>query len=96
MNDIFAFAAMTVVGFCLGAMFFAVLWWTTNKGLTSNQPVLWFAGSFFGRTIVLLVSLYHLCNADWHRLIACLIGFTVARMILLRILPSQSLQRGRP
>ncbi|MET3106797.1 F1F0 ATPase subunit 2 [Oxalobacteraceae bacterium GrIS 2.11] len=88
MNELFALGAVTVAGLILGALFFGGLWWTTNRGLRSDQPALWFMGSLLGRTGALLVSLYYLCDGDWRRLMACLIGFTIARVIVLRVLPT--------
>ena len=40
-----------VAGALLGAFFFGGLWWTVQKGVTSEQPALWFLGSLLLRTV---------------------------------------------
>ena len=38
-----------LAGLVLGAIFFGGLWWTVRKGLSSQQPALWFLGSMLLR-----------------------------------------------
>jgi F1F0 ATPase subunit 2 len=84
-------------GLVLGALFFGGLWWTTQKGIASDQPALWFVGSLMARTSLMLAGLYYVSGDDWHRTCACLVGFITARMILLRLslLPSFSQEAKR-
>ena len=50
MSDILALALALVAGALLGAFFFGGLWWTVQKGVTSETPALWFLGSLLLRT----------------------------------------------
>jgi F1F0 ATPase subunit 2 len=66
-------------GFALGSIFFFSLWWVVFKGLTSEQPVLWFVGSFFIRISLCLVGFYFIADGNWHSLVISLVGFILAR-----------------
>ena len=85
MNDIFSVASALITGLLLGAMFFGGLWWTIRKGVTSTRPALWFFGSLLLRTGLTLAGLYVVSDGHWERLLAGLVGFTIARPIVTRI-----------
>lgn len=74
-----------LTGAALGAFFFGGLWWTVRRGLRSPSPVRWFLLSALVRTLVVVGVIYLLCGARWERLLACLTGFTLARLVALRI-----------
>ena len=69
-------------GILLGAFFFGGLWWTVQKGLLSQHPALWFFVSFLLRTSITLAGLYGVSGGHWQRLIACLLGCILARLIV--------------
>ncbi len=69
-----------LAGGLLGVMFFAGLWWTVRLGVLSPSPAIWFLASFFLRTALLLAGFYLVGRGDWHRLLACLVGFVLARV----------------
>ncbi len=73
-------------GILFGVMFFGGLWWTLLKGLSAKQPALWFAGGFLIRTSVLLAGFYFVASGHWQRLVICLLGFILARFIILRLI----------
>lgn len=85
MNDIFSLVPALITGLLLGAMFFGGLWWTVRKGVTSTRPALWFFGSLLLRTGITLAGLYVVSDGHWERLLAGLVGFTIARPIVTRI-----------
>ena len=85
MNDIFSVASALITGLLLGAMFFGGLWWTVRKGMTSTRPALWFFSSLLLRTVITLAGLYVVSDGHWERLLAGLVGFTIARPIVTRI-----------
>ena len=59
MNELRRFFIVTLIaGLLLGAFFFGGLWWTVQKGLTSNNPVLWFYGSTLLRTSFAVAGFY--------------------------------------
>ena len=85
MTDILTLALALVVGLLLGAIFFGGLWWTVRKGLSSKRPVLWFLGSLLLRTGIVLTGFYFVCAGHWERLMVCLLGFIMARFIVMRL-----------
>jgi F1F0 ATPase subunit 2 len=72
-------------GILLGAIFFGGLWWTVRKCVSSRQPALWLFGSVLLRTATVLTGFYWIAQGHWERLLACLLGFVVARIILTRL-----------
>ena len=73
-----------VAGVLLGAIFFGGLWWTIRKGVSSKQPALWFLGSLLLRTSIALAGFYFVGRGQWERLLVCLVGFLIARLIMTR------------
>jgi F1F0 ATPase subunit 2 len=71
-------------GALLGLAFFGGLHWTVRRGLMARAPAVWFLGSLLLRTGLVLGGFYLLARDDWRRLLLCLVGFLVARTVLLR------------
>ena len=84
MNEALNLVAGLLAGIGLGAFFFGGLWWTVRKGVASEQVALWFIGSMLFRTSVVLLGFYFVLGDDWRRLVAGLLGFVVARLIVMR------------
>jgi F1F0 ATPase subunit 2 len=84
MSDMPALILALLAGALLGAFFFAGLWWTVHKGVTSERPAVWFLGSLLLRTGVILAGLYLVSQGHWSRLVACLLGFLIARLIVVK------------
>jgi F1F0 ATPase subunit 2 len=84
MNDIVALSIALIAGALLGACFFGGLWWTVQKGLTSNHAAWWFFGSTLLRTGLAVVTFYFISSGDWRKLLACLLGFFIARVVVTR------------
>ncbi len=84
MNDGLALALAFLAGALLGAFFFGALWWTVQKGVLSETPALWFVGSLLLRTIFVLAGFYLAAQGHWSRLVACLLGFLLGRVIVVR------------
>ena len=85
MNEILHILPALITGILLGAMFFGGLWWTVRKGASSTRPALWFFGSLLLRTCMTLVGFYVVSDGHWERLLVCLLGFTIARLIATRL-----------
>jgi len=85
MNNMLALTTAAIAGVLLGVLFFGGLWWTVRKGLTSTRPVLWFLASSVLRTGMVLIGFYVASGGHWQRLIACLIGFVIARFAVTRL-----------
>ena len=84
MSDILALALAFFAGALLGVFFFGGLWWTVQKGVTSETPALWFLGSLLLRTGLVLAGFYLAAQGHWSRLAVCLLGFLIARLIVVR------------
>ena len=81
-----------LAGFLLGVFFFGGLWWTVQKGITSQNPALWFFGSLMLRTGLTLAGIYFVSQGHWSRLAVCLLGFVIARVTTVKWLAQATLQ----
>lgn len=71
-----------LAGFVLGVIFFGGLWWTVRRGLGSSQPALHFLGSAVLRMGIAVAGFYGVSGGQWQRLLACLVGFIIARLVI--------------
>jgi len=85
MNETLTLVLAWVTGVLLGAMFFGGLWWTVRKAVSSRQPALWFFGSLLLRMSIALAGFYFMACGHWERLLVCLLGFVMARLIVTRL-----------
>jgi F1F0 ATPase subunit 2 len=85
MNETLSLVLALVTGVLLGAMFFGGLWWTVQKGVSSKRSALWFFGSLLLRTSIALAGFYFIGRGHWERLLVCLLGFVIARLIVTRL-----------
>jgi F1F0 ATPase subunit 2 len=83
-NDIPSLVLALIAGALLGTFFFGGLWWTVQKGVGSESPALWFVGSLLLRTGAILAGFYIVSQGHWSRLVACLVGFLIARVIVVK------------
>jgi F1F0 ATPase subunit 2 len=94
MNDALLLLLSALGGASLGLMFFGGLLWTLHKGLASPAAGLWFAGSFVLRSGICVAGFYWIGAGDPLRILACLAGFIVTRVIITRMTGSSSFARG--
>lgn len=95
MHEIGALLLALVTGALLGLLFFGGLWWTVQKGFAANQPALWFFGSLLLRTGTVVAGFYLVGRGQWERLLVCLVGFLIARLVVtLRLSSGQALRPG--
>ncbi len=80
MNEPLTLTLAWLAGGGLGAIFFGGLWWTVRKGVSSPNPALWFLGSILLRMGIVLAGFYYVSGGQWKRLVACLLGFIMARL----------------
>ena len=83
MNETLTIILAGAAGLCLGAIFFGGLWWTVRKGLSSPRPAPLFLGSLLLRMSVVLAGFYFVGGGQWQRLVGCLVGFVIARFVVL-------------
>ena len=84
MHDLLQTMLVLVAGMLLSAIFFGGLWWTVRKGLSAQQPALWFFTSLIVRSTVVVAGFYLVAGSDWKRQLLCLLGFIVTRFIVTR------------
>jgi len=82
MNETLILMLAWAAGVLLGMVFFGGLWWTIRKGLSSTQPALWFFGSLLVRMSITLTGFYFVSGVHWERLVLCLLGFIMARLVV--------------
>ena len=82
MNEALLLALSLLAGLLLGATFFGGLWWTVRKGVSSEQPAFWFFGSLLLRMGVALAGFYFVSGGHLERLLLCLVGFVIARLVV--------------
>jgi F1F0 ATPase subunit 2 len=85
MTDTLTLASALGTGIVLGVFFFGGLWWTVRKGSACRRPALLFLSSFLLRTSIALAGLYLVAGGHWDRLLACLLGFVIARLIVTKL-----------
>ncbi|MGD9300815.1 MAG: ATP synthase subunit I [Desulfobacterales bacterium] len=79
-------------GVGLGAFYFLGLWWTVRRLPTVRVPALWTVVSFVVRSVVALGGFYLVMAGGWQNLLACLAGFTLIRLWLVRRLSPASVK----
>lgn len=89
MNETQRIFLSVIAGGLIGAIFFGGLWWTVRKGLASRYAALWFASGLLVRMTVALAGFYFIGRDHWPRLLACLFGFIIARIVVTRLTGSR-------
>ena len=82
MNEWLILLVALVTGALLGALFFGGLWWTVRKSLASQRPALWIFSSLLLRMGITLTGFYWVGGGHWERLLLCLFGFLVTRLLI--------------
>lgn len=88
MIDALSWVGVLLAGVALGLMFFGGLWWTVRRGMASPRPALWFFGSLVVRVALTLGGIYLVAGDQWQRLLAIMLGFWLARAVVLRLTAS--------
>jgi len=72
-----------MAGLLLGGIFFGGLWWTVRRGVVSKRPAILFMSSFMLRMSIAVSGFLLVGRGDWKRLMLCLVGFVMARLIVI-------------
>jgi F1F0 ATPase subunit 2 len=88
MSEIPYIVLAVVAGGLLGTFFFSGLWWTVKKGVSSTHFVFLFIASMIVRTGVVLIGFYFISCGRWERFLGCLVGFIIAKIIIMRVTKS--------
>lgn len=73
-----------LAGLGLGAFYFLGLWYTLRFLTRARFPGLLVLAGFVVRTAVVVVCFYLVMGNRWEAALVCLVGFTLARLILVR------------
>ena len=82
MSETLALILTLLAGVLLGAIFFGGLWWTIRRSVSSKQPALLFFFSLLLRMGIALAGFYFVARGDWRRVLSCLVGFILARILV--------------
>lgn len=85
MTEPLLLAPALIAGILLGLFFFGGLWWTVRKGVAAKHIALWFFGSLLLRSGVVMLVFYFVMGDSWQRMLAGLLGFVIARVLVTRI-----------
>lgn len=83
MNNLSVWILAWAAGGVMGAIFFGGLWWTVRRSIISAHPALWVLGSLLLRIALVLPAFYLVAGGRWERALACLLGFLMARGVLI-------------
>ena len=98
MSGLMALFLAVAAGMGLGLFYFGGLWLTVGRLPTCRWPSPLVLASFVGRTAVVVVGFYFVMGGRWERMLACLVGFIMARKFLIsRVRPERepTVPRGR-
>ena len=84
MKEVLGLVAPWLGGVGLGIFFFGGLWWTVRRGIRSRYAAVWFTGSLLLRAGVTLAGIYWFTAGRWEKLLACVLGFIIARVLVTR------------
>jgi F1F0 ATPase subunit 2 len=96
MNEFLTLTPSLAAGLLLGAIFYGGLWWTVRKGISSKQPALWFFASMLLRMSIALAGSYFVGHGHWERLVLCLLGFVLARLVVTWLTRPSRENQARP
>lgn len=80
MDDFAKLILACAAGVALGAIFFGGLWWTIQKVAASPRPAMLLLTSAVLRMTIAVGGFYFVSGGQWQRVLACLVGFVVARL----------------
>jgi F1F0 ATPase subunit 2 len=83
MNAILYLLIALPLGFLLGIFYFANLWLTVRQIPTTPWPFRLILLSFMSRITITILGLYLIMDGNWERVLIALLGFLLARSILM-------------
>lgn len=75
---------MALIGAVLGAVYLAALWINVQQITRGRRPGALLAIGAAARITFLLGAFYLITGGNWQRLVACLVGFLLMRLIVTR------------
>ena len=84
MSDWMTLSLAAMAGCVLGGFYFASLWWVVRRLPTASHPARWLILSYGLRISITLAGFYWVMDGRWERAAACLVGFVLVRVLLVR------------
>ncbi len=75
-----------ITGVLLGAFYYGGLWITVRRLSVARVPALVLFISFVVRVAIVLLGFYLVSGGRWERIVACLFGVLIARVLSIRLL----------
>lgn len=72
------------LGFLLGLFYFGSLWLSVRQLPTLRHPLPFWVGSYLGRLVIAGYGFYLIMGGHWERSLVALVGFLLARTVLVR------------
>ena len=86
MGEILILIRTALVGVLLGGMFYAGLWWTVRRSVSVKSRRRLASRRFPAADVRISVGGFYLvARGDWRALLACLLGFLMARICVTRL-----------
>ncbi len=95
MNIDWALIIAPLAGLGLGVIFFGGLWWTLRHALLAAHPAPLLLGSLLLRVGVTLAGFYFVAAGQAGRMLLCLLGFVVARFLVVGLTREKAESGGR-
>ena len=95
MSEMLPIVLAVFAGALAGLVFFGGLWLTVRRLPTTRRPGLWMIGGSLLRFAVALGIFYFVGRDHLDRLLACLGGFIVARVMVTRFTRSKASEENR-
>jgi F1F0 ATPase subunit 2 len=84
MMDIVPLAMAMLAGIVIGGFYFGSLWLVVRRVRAMRYPAAWLLVSFVARTVIAAAGFYFVMGGRWERIATCMLGFLLARTILVR------------
>jgi F1F0 ATPase subunit 2 len=85
MNQVVILIMAFAAGIGLGTFYFGGLWLTVQRLPKVRRPALLSMCSFFVRLGIILFGFYLIMDGHWERIIVCMLGFLIMRVIFVRV-----------
>ena len=96
MNEALRLMLALASGVCSARCSLAAFGGRFRKGFRPNSPALWFFGSLLLRMSIALAGFYFIARGHWERLLVCLVGFIMARSVVIWLTRSSAENQTRP
>ncbi len=84
MNEWIALLGPLLGGVFLGLLFFGGLWLTIKYAVKARNAGPWFVLSMLLRTALVLAGFYLIAQGEFAAFLACLLGFILSRMMVIK------------